>query len=120
MKRILLATALVAFSAGSALADNFAGFYGNTVAVTAPDGKVSKTKVKADKSFETTNADGTKTSGTWAWKSPTEACFTQVSPAPAAGTAPACFNIDPRKVGDKWETKTPDGKAVIKYELIAG
>jgi hypothetical protein len=28
--------------------------------------------------------------------------------------------IDPRKVGDKWETKTPDGKAVIKYELIAG
>jgi hypothetical protein len=120
MKRILLATALVAFSAGSALADNFAGYYGNTVVVTAPDGKVSKTKVKADKTFETTNADGTKTTGTWAWSTAPEACFTQVTPPPAADQKPICVKVDVHKVGDKWETKSADGKSVTKYELIAG
>lgn len=120
MKRILLATALVALSSGVAMADNLAGYYGNTVIVTAPDGKVTKSKVKADHTYTSVMPDGTTTSGTWAWKVEPEACFTQVTPPPAAGTAPACFKIDPHKVGDKWETKTPDGKAVIKYELVAG
>jgi len=120
MKRILLATALVAFSAGAAMADNFAGYYGNTVVQTAPDGKVTKSKVNADKTYTAVQPDGSNASGTWAWKDATEACFTQTSPAPAAGQGPACYKIEPKKAGDKWEVPTPDGKAKIKIELVAG
>lgn len=120
MKRILLATALVALSSGVALADNLAGFYGNTVVVTAPDGKVTKSKVKADHTYSSVMPDGSATSGTWAWKVEPEACFTQVTPPPKAGTAPFCVKVDAHKIGDKWETKSADGKMVTKYELVAG
>jgi hypothetical protein len=120
MKRILLASAILALSAGVALADNLAGYYGNTVVITAPDGKVTKSKVNADKTYSSVMPDGTTTKGTWAWKDETTACFTQTEPAPAAGTAPVCYAIDAHKVGDNWSTKTPDGKAEIKYSLAAG
>jgi hypothetical protein len=120
MKRILLATALVAFSAGAAMADNLAGYYGNTVVQTTPDGKVTKSKVKADKTYSSVLPDGTATSGTWSWKDATEACFTQTAPAPAAGQAPICYKVDPRKAGDKWEVTSPDGKVTVKFELVAG
>lgn len=120
MKRILLASAMLALSAGTALADNLAGFYGNTVVVTAPDGKVTKSKVNADKTYTSIQPDGTTTKGTWAWKDDKNACFTQTEPAPAAGQAPACYAVDPRKVGDTWTVKTPDGKAEIKFALVAG
>ena len=120
MKRILLATALVVLSSGVALADNLAGFYGNTVLVTAPDGKVTKSKVNADHTYSSVMPDGSKVSGTWAWKVEPEACFTQVTPPPAAEMKPFCVKIDAHKVGDKWETKSPDGKVVTKYELVAG
>ncbi len=120
MKRILLATALVAFSAGSALADNLAGFYGNTVVQTSADGKVTKSKVNADKTYSSVQPDGAKTSGTWAWKDDKTACFTQTTPAPAANQQPACYPIDPRKVGDKWDLKDKDGKVVATFELVAG
>ncbi|MBP6010759.1 MAG: hypothetical protein KBA31_00910 [Alphaproteobacteria bacterium] len=120
MKRILLAAAALALTAGVALADNLAGYYGNTVVITAPDGKVTKSKVNADKTYSSVLPDGSTTKGTWAWKDDKTACFTQTEPAPAAGTAPACFPIDARKVGDTWSTKTPDGKAEVKYALVAG
>lgn len=120
MKRILIATALVAVSAGAAMADNLAGYYGNTVVQTAPDGKVTKSKVNADKTYTAVQPDGSTASGTWSWQDATEACFTQTSPAPAAGQGPVCYKIEPKKAGDKWEIKTPDGKATIKIELVAG
>lgn len=120
MKRILAAAAIAALSAGVAFADNLAGYYGNTVVVTAPDGKVTKSKVAADKTYSTTRADGSTTKGTWAWKDDKVACFTQTVPAPAADMKPLCLPIDAHKVGDKWEVKTPDGKAVVKYELTGG
>lgn len=120
MKRILFASALLALSAGAALADNLAGYYGNTVVITAPDGKVTKSKVNKDGTYSSVLPDGSATSGTWAWKDGTTACFTQVTPAPAAGQAPACFAIDAHKAGDNWATKTPDGKAEIKYSLVTG
>jgi hypothetical protein len=120
MKRILLATAVLALSAGVALADNLAGYYGNTVVITAPDGKVTKSKVNKDGTYSSVLPDGTTTSGTWVWKDPTTACFTQVTPPPAPDQKPACFPIDPHKAGDNWSTKTPDGKAEIKYSLVAG
>lgn len=120
MKRILLATALVAFSAGAALADNLAGYYGNTVIQTAPDGKVTKSKVNADKTYSSVQPDGKTVSGTWAWKDEKTACFTQTTPPPAADQQPACFSIDPHKVGDKWDLKDKDGKLVANFELVAG
>ncbi len=120
MKRILLAAAALALTAGVALADNLAGYYGNTVVITAPDGKVTKSKVSKDGTYSSVLPDGSTTKGTWAWKDDKTACFTQTEPAPAAGTAPACFNIDAHKVGDTWSTKTPDGKAEVKYALVAG
>lgn len=120
MKRILLASAVLALSAGVAFADNLAGYYGNTVVATGPDGKVTKSKVNADKTYSSVMADGTTTKGTWAWKDDKTACFTQTEPAPAAGQAPVCYPIDAHKVGDSWSAKTPDGKAEIKYSLIGG
>lgn len=120
MKRILLASAMLALSAGVALADNFAGFYGNTVVVTAPDGKVTKSKVNADKTYSSVQPDGKTTKGTWAWKDDKNACFTQTDPAPAPDMKPACYEVMPRKVGDTWSVKTPDGKAEIKFALVAG
>lgn len=120
MKRILLASAVLALSAGVALADNLAGYYGNTVVQTMPDGKVVKSKVNADKTYTSVQPDGSATKGTWSWKDDTTACFMQTEPAPAAGQAPVCYPIDPHKVGDNWTAKTPDGKAEIKYALVAG
>ena len=120
MKRILLASAMLALSAGAALADNFAGFYGNTVVITAPDGKVTKSKVNADKTYSTVQPDGKTTKGTWAWKDDKNACFTQTEPAPAADQAPACYEVMPRKVGDSWSVKAPDGKSETKFALAAG
>lgn len=117
MKAILIATAAVALTAGVALADNLAGYYGNTVVTTGPDGAAAKTKINKDGTYVTTLPDGKTTNGTWAWKDPTTACFTQTAPAPAA---PACFKIDEHKVGDSWTGKGADGKTDVKYSLIAG
>jgi hypothetical protein len=120
MKRILLAAAAFAVSATVALADNLAGYYGNTVEVTAPDGKVSKSRVNADKTWSTVNPDGSTSKGTWAWKDEKTACFTQTEPPPAPDAKPACFEIQPHKPGDSWEVKSPDGKMTTKFRLIAG
>jgi hypothetical protein len=120
MKRILLAAAALAMSATVALADNLAGYYGNTVVTTTADGSAIKTKINKDGTYTSTLPNGTTTKGTWAWKDATTACFTQTEPAPAAGTGPACFPIDPHKVGDTWTGKAADGKTDVKYSLIAG
>ena len=120
MKAILIATAAVALTAGAALADNLAGYYGNTVVITAPDGKVTKSKVNKDGTYSSVQPDGKATKGTWVWKDDKTACFTQTDPAPAAGTPPACFGIDAHKVGDTWSVKSPDGKVETKFALVAG
>ena len=120
MKRILAAAAIAALSAGVAFADNLAGYYGNTVVITSPDGKVTKSKVAADKTYTTTTPDGKTTKGTWAWQDDKVACFTQTDPAPAAGMKPLCLPIDAHKVGDKWDVKGKDGKVVASYELTGG
>ena len=120
MKRILLGAAVLALSAGAALADNLAGYYGNTVVQTLPDGKVIKSKVNKDGTYSSVQPDGSTTKGTWAWKDGNTACFTQTDPAPAAGQGPVCYPIDAHKVGDNWSAKAPDGKSEIKYSLVAG
>ena len=120
MKRFLAAAAIAALSAGVAYADNLAGYYGNTVVITSPDGKVTKSKVAADKTYSTTTPDGKTMKGTWAWQDDKVACFTQTDPAPAAGQKPLCLPIDAHKVGDKWDMKDKDGKVVASYELTGG
>lgn len=120
MKRILLGAAVLALSAGVALADNLAGYYGNTVVQTLPDGSVVKTKINKDGTYTSALPNGSTAKGTWAWKDATTACFTQTEPAPAAGAGAACFPIDARKVGDSWTGKGADGKTDVKYSLVAG
>ena len=120
MKRILLGAAVLALTAGVALADNFEGYYGNTVVTTTADGAVIKTKINKDGTYASTLPNGTTAKGTWAWKDATTACFTQTEPAPAAGSGPACFPIAPHKVGDSWTGKAADGKTDVKYAITAG
>ena len=88
MKRILMVAAAFALTSAVAYADNLAGYYGNTVITTAPDGKVTKSKVKADHTYSSVMPDGTASSGTWAWKVEPEACFTQAGRS-RTGSRPA-------------------------------
>lgn len=82
MKRMLLAAAVFAVSAVAAFAaDPYAGYYGNTVNVTSPDGKTDKAYVNPDKTWERKNADGTSMKGTYEVAADGKsACFTQTEP----------------------------------------
>jgi len=120
MKRMLLAAAAFAVSAAVAYADPYAGYYGNTVNITSPDGKTDKAYVNQDKSWERKNADGSTMKGTYEVSADGKtACFTQKEPPPAADAKPACFPTDSRKAGDKWETKDDKGN-VTKWEITTG
>lgn len=122
MKRIMLAAAAFAVSAALAFAaaDPYAGYYGNTVNVTGPNGKTDKAYVNPDKTWERKNADGTSMKGTYEVAADGKsACFTQKEPPPAADAKPVCFPTDSRKAGDTWETKDDKG-AVTKWSITAG
>jgi hypothetical protein len=121
MKRILCAAALLVASTAIAYAsDPYAGYYGNTVNITSPDGKTDKAMVNADKTWERKNSDGATMKGTYEVAADGKsACFTQKEPAPAADAKPACFPTDSRKAGDTWETKDDKG-AVTKWSITAG
>lgn len=120
MKRILLAGVALAFSSLAVHADPMAGMYGNTLKMTMSDGKSSTVYINQDMSWEQHMADGTALKGTWAWKDPTTACFTQTVPAPKAGMAPYCTMINPHNAGDTWDEKDSQGKVVMSYSLGAG
>ncbi len=120
MKRMLFAAAVFAVSAIAAHADPYAGYYGNTVNITGPNGKTDKAYVNPDKTWERKNADGSSMKGTYEVNADGKtACFTQKEPAPAADQKPACFPTDSRKAGDSWETKDDKG-AVTKWSISAG
>lgn len=120
MMRILLAAAAFVFSAAIALADPYAGYYGNTVNITGPDGKTDKAYVNPDKTWERRNADGTVLKGTYEVSADGKsACFTQTEPPPPPEQKPACFATDNRKAGDTWETKDDKGN-VTKWSITAG
>ena len=119
LKRFVLATTAALLLTGTAQADPFVNMYGNTVSITTPDGKTSKAYVNKDMSWERDMADGSILKGTFAWKDPSTACFTQVTPPPKAGTAPNCAKIDEHKVGDTW-TVTDADKKVTSYTATAG
>jgi hypothetical protein len=121
MKLVIFAAALLALSATAAMADQFAGIYGNTVTVTQPDGSRSTVYVNADKTWEQHLADGKVFKGTWAWKDDTHACFTQVAPAPKPGEqAESCDEITgDHKAGDTW-TETDDKGNKTTIAITAG
>ena len=119
MKRVLLVAAVLLASAGSALADPYATFYGNTVSITGSDGTKITTYINADMTWEQ-HVGSTATKGTYAWKDGTTACFTQTDPAPTASQAPVCFqNQAAHNVGDSWSVTGSDGKPVA-ITLVAG
>jgi hypothetical protein len=120
MKRLLLAAAAFAAGAAVAYADPYAGYYGNTVNITNPDGKTDKAFVNPDKTWERRNTDGSVMKGSYEVNGDGKsACFAQTEPTPPAEQKPACFPTDNRKAGDTWETKDDKG-AVTKWSITAG
>jgi hypothetical protein len=112
MKRILLAAATLALSAGLAHADTFSGMYGNTLTITGSDGMKFTVFINQDMSWEEHLADGSMLKGTYAWKDAATACFTQSDPAPKdPSKATNCFGGQTEhKVGDTWTMNGADGK----------
>jgi hypothetical protein len=120
MKRFVLAAAAVLMSAGIAHADPFAGMYGNTVTLTAPDSTKSTAYVNADMTWEQHMASGAVLQGTYAWKDANTVCFTLTDPPPKPGDVPNCSPVpSDHKAGDTWTQSDPDGKP-ITYSITAG
>ena len=119
MKRILLATAVLALSAAAAYAgDPFAGYYGNTVSITYPDGKTAKAYVNADKTWERQQG-GVTYKGTYEVTGD-QVCFTQKEPPPPPEMKqPFCTKVEEHKAGDSWSTKDPKGNET-KFTMTAG
>ncbi len=118
MKRIVLAALAVVAFTGTASADPFSGLYGNTVTITAPDGKSSTGYVNADMTWERHTPDGAVIKGTFSFQDANTVCFTQLDPAPPAGTAANCSKVEDHKVGDTWTIAGPGGS--LTYTATAG
>jgi len=103
--------------AGTAHADNMAGFYGNTVVCTYPNGNVTKVYTESGGQF-TVVRGGQTIAGTWS-DDGTNVCYTETNPAPAAGTKPVCVASKAWKVGDGWQVTDPTG-AMCNAVLTAG
>ena len=113
MKRILIASALLAASATFAHADPYTTLYGNTLSITAADGSKSSVWINQDMTWEQHFANGTVLKGTYAWKDADTACFTTTDPPPKdPSMKPFCpaNQSKPHNVGDNWSMQGPDGK----------
>jgi hypothetical protein len=119
-KSVVAAVAFVAMT-GSALADPFASFYGNSVQLIMSDGTKMYFFINQDMTYEQHFADGSISKGTYAWKDSETACFTQTAPVPSSpANATTCYDHQTdHKVGDSWSVTGADGK-VITLTLIAG
>jgi hypothetical protein len=67
-------------------------------------------------SLEQHLANSTVLKGTYAWKDPTTASFTDVTPPPKSpDRATTCFNAqDEHKLGDTWTMNESDGKPATR------
>lgn len=112
MKPIFILASAVACLATAAHADPYTNLYGNTLTMTAADGKKSTVFVNQDMSWEQHLADGTVLKGTYAWKDAATACFTIVTPPPKdPKTATNCFGAQSNhNVGESWSMNGADGK----------
>jgi len=111
--------------AGTAMADDMAGAYGNTVVVTNAKGESYKLWIKDDGTFAGESAKGEKFTGKWALKeNNTKYCSIADLPADAPKDTPApaesCSEFKgPHKAGDKWEQNDAAGEK-ITVEIKAG
>lgn len=111
-----LLVAAVAF-AGPASADNMAGFYGNTVVCTYPNGNVTKVYAEPGGVYSVVRG-GQTIAGQWS-DDGTNVCYTETNPAPPAGTKNICVASKPWKIGDGWQVTDPTG-ATCSAVLTAG
>jgi hypothetical protein len=120
MKHVIYAAALLALSATAAMADQFAGIYGNTVNITRADGSKVIVYVNADKTWEQHAADGKVMRGTFEWKDDTHVCFTVTDPKPEKPEPcePEEITGD-HKAGDTW-TETDDKGNKTTIAITAG
>ena len=89
--------------------DPMAGRFGNTVRLTAKDGKVSKVYYNVDKSVVVLRPDGSILNGTWAIEGE-KLC---VSVAVTLTSVKRCAPFLPHKrAGDTWEQNDADGNPV--------
>ncbi len=121
MKHFAAAAVAVLLSAAAAHADPFSSAYGNTVTVTAPDGKKQINYVNQDGTWEQREADGSVMKGTFVWKDATTACFAQTDPVPSdPSKATGCQTIKgDHKVGDTW-TETDEKGQAYTITITAG
>jgi hypothetical protein len=121
MKRRLYAGLVLALVTTAAYADQFAGYYGNTVSIKHPGGATSTVFVNVDKTWEHRTPDGKTYRGTYAWKDDTHVCLTLVDPPPAPGEdAQECHEVTgDHKLGDTWTDS--DGKGhTTTFTITAG
>ncbi len=103
MRRLVLFTAAAIAGlaiASTASADNTEGMVGNTAVCSGPDGS-TKVYLENSGAFVLTLPNGQSVTGT-VHDDGSQICYTELSPAPPAGTAPVCTPSVNRKVGDTW------------------
>lgn len=121
MRLAIFTAAALALTVTAANADQFAGFYGNTLHIKNADGRMSTVLVNADGTWSQQMADGKSARGTYAWKDDTHFCITVVEPAPKPGeqAVQECHEITGNhKPGDTWTMTDPNGNA--EMSLTAG
>lgn len=100
-----------------AMAGDMTGLYGNTIMCTYPNGAVTKVHVQEGGKYNL-EREGKTVQGTWV-DSGEQVCYTEVDPAPPAGTKPICTPSAAMKVGATWSVTDSAGNA-SHCELKAG
>jgi len=118
MRTLMMAAVLALGISGAALADPMASAYGNTVAITYPNGAVAKMHIDADGTYMTKAPDGATAKGSWKIDGG-NTCFTQTDPAPPAGMGANCSPTAEKKVGDSWTAPGPNG-STLTVSIVAG
>jgi opacity protein-like surface antigen len=120
MKRMIAALAMTMALSGAAHAadavDPMASRIGNTVTLTAADGKVTKVMYNAGGTMDMVAPDATKGTGKWAVKEG-KLCVT-LDAGPTAGKE-NCNPFADHKIGDTWQVPLADG-TTSTATLVAG
>jgi hypothetical protein len=108
-KFIIAVLSVCVASFAAAAGDPMQGRYGNTVRITAKDGKLTRVYYNADKSVTVMRPDGNVITGAWAIEG-AELC---VSASVMLMSVKRCSPFVPdKKPGDTWTQKGPDGDDV--------
>ena len=118
MRTLIMAAVLAVGFSSAALADPMASAYGNTVAITYPNGAVAKMFIDADGRYAIKGPDGSTMKGSWKIDG-ANTCFTQTEPAPPAGMGANCSPTSDKKVGESWTAPGPNG-STMTVSIVAG